>query len=76
MENQKIKKVQTETMYEVEFNNKFYTVVHCEDNNHQSGYSSWEIYDDNGDEIQGRLEEKLIEFILENADLPYDLLDN
>jgi len=26
MENQKIKKVQTETMYEVEFNNKFYTI--------------------------------------------------
>ena len=61
-----LKKVQTETMYEVEFGGKIYSVVHLEDADSDSGCTSWEVYDDFGDVVNTQLESKIIEFVIEN----------
>jgi len=61
-----LKKVQTETMYEVEFIGKIYSVVHLEDADSDSGCTSWEVYDDFGDVVNTKMESKIIEFVIEN----------
>ena len=61
-----LKKVQTETMYEVEFGGKIYSVVHLEDADSDSGCTSWEVYDDFSDVVNTQLESKIIEFVIEN----------
>lgn len=61
-----LKKVQTETMYEVEFSGELYSVTHLEDANSDSGCTSWEVYDDNGDFVDTQTEMEIIEFVIEN----------
>lgn len=62
-----VKKVQTETMYEVTFEGETYTVMHSEDANHESGYFSWEVSDDDGNYLEDHeLESAIIEFTIEN----------
>ena len=61
-----LKKVQTETMYEVEFSGELYSVTHLEDADSDSGCTSWEVYDDFGDVVNTQMESKIIEFVIEN----------
>jgi len=61
-----LKRVQTETMYEVEFSGETYSVTHSEDADPNSGCTSWEVYDDNGDFVDTKTEMEIIEFVIGN----------
>jgi len=74
-----VKKIQTETMYEVTFEGEKYQVVHTEDADPNSGCSSWDVYDDNGflledapfelmstEEDYEDLENRIIAYVIEN----------
>jgi hypothetical protein len=63
-----VTKVQTETTYEVEFKDKEYTVVHIEDANFQSGFASWEVFDDAGPIEEGIEFLEVVEYTIENMD--------
>jgi len=66
MENS-VKKVQVETTYEVDYNGECYTVVHSEDIDPNSGYSSWDIFDDVSELLHdSQFESEIIEFMLDN----------
>jgi hypothetical protein len=66
MEN-KIEIIQTELMINAEFEGESYSVIFTEDKNPQSGYTSWEIYDDDGEYITDvDLESRIIAFVIEN----------
>lgn len=39
-------KVQTETMWEVEYDGQIYSVMQIEDSNFESGYTHWEVWDE------------------------------
>gem|GEM_PF-5735025 len=53
-------------MYEVEFNGETYSVTHSEDADPNSGCTSWEVYDDNGDFVDTKTEMEIIEFVIGN----------
>jgi DUF971 family protein len=57
-------KMQVETLWDVEFEGNYYTVVQMEDEN--SGYYSWDIIDENMEEPNDEIKAKLIEFIINN----------
>lgn len=61
-----LKKVQTEIMYEVEFEGDLYTVMQSEDGDHNSGYCSWDVYDDDGNPVDTKTESQIINFVIEN----------
>lgn len=66
MEN-KLTVIQTETMFNVDFNGQSYSVVLIEDKNHESGFTSWEIYDDDAELVDDSyIESQIIAFIIEN----------
>ena len=62
-----LKKVQSEVTYEVCYNGNNYMVVHSEDADPNSGYTSWDIYNDGGDCVTDPdLESEIIAYIIEN----------
>lgn len=62
-----LKKVQSEVTYEVCYIGNNYMVVHSEDADPNSGYTSWEVYNDDGDDVTDiDLESEIIAYIIEN----------
>ena len=58
--------IQTEKTYEVKYKNKSYTVTLLED--FGSGYIQYDIFNDNGMEIEGELEMEIINHLENNID--------
>jgi hypothetical protein len=58
--------IQTEKTYEVKYKNKSYTVTLLED--FGSGYIQYDIFNDNGMEIEGELELEIINHLENNID--------
>jgi len=56
---------QIETTFDIELNGAGYTVTRLEDMN--SGYISYEVFDDNGDLIYDELEDEVITYLEENS---------
>ena len=56
--------LQIETTFDIEYNEAGYTVTRLEDMN--SGYISYEVYDDNGDLIDDELEDVVVTYLEEN----------
>jgi len=68
--NQKIKimsvrLVQKETTYEVNFNGNEYQVTILEDGN--VGYTVYDVFDENGELVEGDLESEVISYLEENS---------
>jgi len=62
-----LKKVQSEVMYEVSYAGYSYQVVHSEDADPNSGFTSWEIYNDDGEDVTDiDLESEIISYVIEN----------
>ena len=61
-----LKKVQTETLYEVSYEGENYSVTHIEDADTNSGFFSWEVVDDDGMFVEGAMESEVIQFVIEN----------
>ena len=57
--------VQRETTYDVEYNDITYTVTMLEDKI-SLGYTQYDVFDENGDEVDGELEEIIINYLEEN----------
>jgi hypothetical protein len=58
--------IQTEKTYEVKYKNKGYTVTLLED--FGSGYIQYDIFNDNGMEVEGELELEIINHLENNID--------
>lgn len=58
--------LQTEKTYEVKYKNKSYTVTLLED--FGSGYIQYDIFNDNGMEVEGELEMEIINHLENNID--------
>ena len=58
--------IQTEKTYEVKYKNKGYTVTLLED--FGSGYIQYDIFNDNGMEVEGELEMEIINHLENNID--------
>ena len=58
--------IQTEKTYEVRYKNKGYTVTLLED--FGSGYIQYDIFNDNGMEVEGELEMEIINHLENNID--------
>ena len=56
---------QIETTFDIELNGAGYTVTRLEDMN--SGYISYDVFDDNGDLINDELEDEVITYLEENS---------
>jgi hypothetical protein len=66
MEN-KLSILQTETMIALDYNGQSYSIILTEDKDPNSGCTSWEIYNDDGDSIvDDDLESEIISYIIEN----------
>lgn len=62
-----VKKVQTETMWEVEYDGKIYSVMQIEDSNFESGFYSWEVWDEDTNlVVDYELELNVINEIIQN----------
>jgi hypothetical protein len=57
--------IQTETTYDVEYNGETYSVTMLEDSV-SLGYTQYDVYDENGELVEGELEEKIINHLEEN----------
>ena len=57
--------VQRETTYDVEYNDVTYSVTMLEDKI-SLGYTQYDVFDENGDEVDGELEEIIINYLEEN----------
>jgi hypothetical protein len=60
-----IKLIQTETTFDVEYNEQTYSVTILEDSL-SLGYTQYDVLDENGDVVEGDLEEKIINYLEEN----------
>jgi hypothetical protein len=60
-----VKLVQKEITYEVNFNNAEYQVTVMEDNI-SVGYTVYDVFDENGELVEGDLEEAIINYLEEN----------
>ena len=58
--------IQTEKTYEVKYKNKSYTVTLLED--FGSGYIQYDIFNDNGMEVEGELEMEIINHLENHID--------
>ena len=58
--------IQTEKTYEVKYKNKSYTVTLLED--FGSGYIQYDIFNNNGMEVEGELEMEIINHLENNID--------
>lgn len=62
-----VKKIQTETMWEIEYEGVIYTIMQIEDFDFKSGWFSWEVWDENSELLEDEeLEAILIESIIKN----------
>ena len=57
--------IQRETTYDVEYNDVTYTVTVLEDKV-SLGYTQYDVFDDDGNEVTGELEETIINYLEEN----------
>ncbi len=57
--------VQRETTYDVEYNNATYSVTVLEDKI-SLGYTQYDVFDEDGEEVDGELEEAIINYLEEN----------
>jgi len=57
--------IQRETTYDVEYNDVIYSVTVLEDKI-SLGYTQYDVFDEDGDEVTGRLEEAVINYLEEN----------
>ena len=60
----KLTRMQVETLWDVEFEGNYYTVVQMEDD--YSGYYSWDIVDENAEEPNDKIKSALIKFVINN----------
>lgn len=60
-----IKLIQTETTFDVEYNEQTYSVTILEDSL-SLGYTQYDVLDENGDVIEGDLEREIITYLEEN----------
>jgi hypothetical protein len=60
-----IKLIQQETTFDVEYNNQTYSVTMLEDSV-SLGYTQYDVYDENGDVVEGDLEDEIITYLEEN----------
>jgi hypothetical protein len=60
-----VKLVQTETTFDVEYNGQTYSVTILEDSL-SLGYTQYDVFDENGDVIEGDLEKEVITYLEEN----------
>jgi hypothetical protein len=61
-----IQLIQKETTYEVEYNEETYSVTMLEDSV-SLGYTQYDVYDENGEVVNGKLEEEIINYLEENV---------
>lgn len=57
--------VQRETTYDITYNDVTYTVTILEDKI-SFGYTQYDVFDENGDEVNGELETEIIWYLEEN----------
>ena len=57
--------VQRETTYDVEYNDVIYSVTVLEDKI-SLGYTQYDVFDEDGEEVDGELEEAIINYLEEN----------
>jgi hypothetical protein len=60
-----IKLIQTETTFDVEYNEQTYSVTMLEDSV-SLGYTQYDVYDENGELVEDDLEEEIINYLEEN----------
>jgi hypothetical protein len=60
-----IKLIQTETTFDVEYNEQTYSVTMLEDSV-SLGYTQYDVYDEEGELVEGDLEEEIINYLEEN----------
>jgi hypothetical protein len=60
-----IKLIQQETTFDVEYNNQTYSVTMLEDSV-SLGYTQYDVYDENGDVVEGDLEDEIVTYLEEN----------
>lgn len=60
-----VKLIQTETTFDVEYNDQTYSVTMLEDSV-SLGYTQYDVFDDNGDIVEGDLEKEVITYLEEN----------
>ena len=58
--------IQKETTYDVEYNEQTYSVTMLEDSV-SLGYTQYDVYDENGEFVEGDLEEAIINYLEENV---------
>ena len=58
--------IQTETTYDVEYNGKTYSVTTLEDSV-SLGYTQYDVYDEEGELVEGDLEREIITYLEENV---------
>ena len=61
-----VRLVQKETTYEVNFNGDEYQVTVMEDNI-SVGYTVYDVFDENGELVEGDLESEVISYLEENS---------
>jgi hypothetical protein len=61
-----VRVVQKETTYEVNFNGDEYQVTVMEDNI-SVGYTVYDVFDENGELVEGDLESAIINYLEENS---------
>jgi hypothetical protein len=60
-----VKLVQQETTFNVEYNNQTYSVTMLEDSV-SLGYTQYDVYDEQGDVVDGDLETEIVTYLEEN----------
>jgi hypothetical protein len=60
-----IKLIQTETTFDVEYNEQTYSVTMLEDSV-SLGYTQYNVYDEEGELVEGDLEEEIVNYLEEN----------
>jgi len=59
--------IQRETTYDVEYNDVTYSVTVLEDKI-SLGYTQYDVFDEDGDEVVGKLQTEIINYLEENID--------
>jgi hypothetical protein len=60
-----VKLIQQETTFDVEYNNQTYSVTMLEDNVNL-GYTQYDVFDEQGDVVDGDLETEIVTYLEEN----------
>ena len=60
-----VKLIQQETTFNVEYNNQTYSVTMLEDNV-SLGYTQYDVFDEQGDVVDGDLETEIVTYLEEN----------